>query len=124
MRETIADRELETWAVVDLSASLDFGTADCQKRDLAIAGLAARRASPEEIADMTRILDEQSAEVAAGRTGLAQDAAFHQALALSTSLLRVHDELSKIGRETMGGEEGSDTIIASAAITEPEPAIA
>jgi uncharacterized protein (DUF58 family) len=41
VRETIADRELETWAVVDLSASLDFGTAVCQKRDLAIAGLAA-----------------------------------------------------------------------------------
>jgi uncharacterized protein (DUF58 family) len=41
VRETIADRELETWAVVDLSASLDFGTANCQKRDLAIAGLAA-----------------------------------------------------------------------------------
>ena len=41
IRETIADRELETWAVVDLSASLDFGTAACQKRDLAIAGLAA-----------------------------------------------------------------------------------
>ena len=33
---------------------------------------------------MTRILDEQSAEVAAGRTGLAQDAAFHTALAHST----------------------------------------
>ena len=41
LRETIADRELETWAVLDLSASLDFGTADCEKRDLAIAGLAA-----------------------------------------------------------------------------------
>ena len=41
VRMTIADRELETWAVVDLSASLDFGTANCQKRDLAIAGLAA-----------------------------------------------------------------------------------
>ena len=41
VRLTIADRELETWAVVDLSASLDFGTALCQKRDLAIAGLAA-----------------------------------------------------------------------------------
>ena len=41
VRETIADRELETWAVVDLSASLDFGTAACEKRDLAIAGLAA-----------------------------------------------------------------------------------
>jgi uncharacterized protein (DUF58 family) len=41
VRETIADRELETWAVVDLSASLDFGTGLCEKRDLAIAGLAA-----------------------------------------------------------------------------------
>jgi len=41
VRETIADRELETWAVLDLSASLDFGTAYCEKRDLAIAGLAA-----------------------------------------------------------------------------------
>ncbi|GAA4679660.1 DUF58 domain-containing protein [Pseudonocardia yuanmonensis] len=41
VRETIADRELETWAVVDLSPSLDFGTADCDKRDLAVAALAA-----------------------------------------------------------------------------------
>jgi uncharacterized protein (DUF58 family) len=41
VRETIADRELETWVVLDLSASLDFGTAACEKRDLAIAGLAA-----------------------------------------------------------------------------------
>jgi GntR family transcriptional repressor for pyruvate dehydrogenase complex len=49
-----------------------------------IAGLAARRASPDEVAEMTRILEEQGAEVAAGRTGLAQDAAFHTALAHST----------------------------------------
>jgi uncharacterized protein (DUF58 family) len=41
VRETVADRELETWVVLDLSASLDFGTADSEKRDLAIAGLAA-----------------------------------------------------------------------------------
>ena len=41
VRETVADRELETWVVLDLSASLDFGTAACEKRDLAIAGLAA-----------------------------------------------------------------------------------
>lgn len=41
VRETVADRELETWVLVDLSASLDFGTALCEKRDLAIAGLAA-----------------------------------------------------------------------------------
>lgn len=41
VRQTIADRELETWLCVDLSASLDFGTARCEKRDLAIAGAAA-----------------------------------------------------------------------------------
>ncbi len=41
IRETVADRELETWVVVDLSASLDFGTAGCEKRDLAVAAVAA-----------------------------------------------------------------------------------
>lgn len=41
IRETIADRELETWLVVDLSPSLDFGTGGCEKRDLAIAACAA-----------------------------------------------------------------------------------
>jgi uncharacterized protein (DUF58 family) len=41
VRRTIADRELETWLAVDLSASLDFGTATCLKRDLAIAAAAA-----------------------------------------------------------------------------------
>ncbi|HEY2763606.1 MAG TPA: DUF58 domain-containing protein [Pseudonocardiaceae bacterium] len=41
IRETVADRELETWLAVDLSASLDFGTADCDKRELAVAACAA-----------------------------------------------------------------------------------
>jgi uncharacterized protein (DUF58 family) len=41
IRQTIADRELEVWLVVDGSASLDFGTADCEKRDLALAAAAA-----------------------------------------------------------------------------------
>ncbi len=41
IRDTVADRELETWMVVDLSASLDFGTAACEKRDLAVAAAAA-----------------------------------------------------------------------------------
>jgi uncharacterized protein (DUF58 family) len=40
-RETIAERELETWLLLDLSASLDFGTADCTKRDLALSAAAA-----------------------------------------------------------------------------------
>ena len=41
IRETVADRELETWLAVDLSPSLDFGTALCEKRDLAICAIAA-----------------------------------------------------------------------------------
>jgi uncharacterized protein (DUF58 family) len=41
IRETIADRELETWVAVDLSPSLDFGTAVCAKRDLVICAVAA-----------------------------------------------------------------------------------
>jgi GntR family transcriptional regulator, transcriptional repressor for pyruvate dehydrogenase complex len=45
-----------------------------------IAGLAAVRATPDEIQDMERILEDQSKEVAAGRTGVAQDALFHAAI--------------------------------------------
>jgi uncharacterized protein (DUF58 family) len=41
VRETIADRELETWVLADLSASQSFGTAECEKRDLVVAALAA-----------------------------------------------------------------------------------
>ncbi|MGB8201099.1 MAG: DUF58 domain-containing protein, partial [Pseudonocardiaceae bacterium] len=41
IRDTVADRELETWLAVDLSASLDFGTAECDKRELAVAACAA-----------------------------------------------------------------------------------
>jgi uncharacterized protein (DUF58 family) len=41
VRQTVADRELETWLAVDLSASLDFGTARQRKCDLALAAVAA-----------------------------------------------------------------------------------
>jgi uncharacterized protein (DUF58 family) len=40
IRETIADRELEAWMLIDRSARLDFGTADCEKRDLVLAASA------------------------------------------------------------------------------------
>ncbi|MDQ6696529.1 MAG: DUF58 domain-containing protein, partial [Actinomycetota bacterium] len=41
VRQTIADRELESWVLLDFSPSLDFGTAYCEKRDLAISAAAA-----------------------------------------------------------------------------------
>jgi uncharacterized protein (DUF58 family) len=40
VRDVIADRELETWALVDLSPSMSFGTAALEKRDLAVAAVA------------------------------------------------------------------------------------
>lgn len=41
VRDTVADRELETWALVDASASMDFGTALMEKRDVAAAAAVA-----------------------------------------------------------------------------------
>ncbi|MFE9684733.1 DUF58 domain-containing protein [Streptomyces sp. NPDC006285] len=41
VRLTVADRELTTWIVLDASASMDFGTARMEKRDLAVGAAAA-----------------------------------------------------------------------------------
>lgn len=41
IRAPLAERELETWALVDASASMDFGTVALEKRDLATAIVAA-----------------------------------------------------------------------------------
>lgn len=41
IRQTIADRELETWLVLDRSARLNFGTKSMEKRDLVLAAAAA-----------------------------------------------------------------------------------
>jgi uncharacterized protein (DUF58 family) len=41
VHDLVADRELETWVLADLSASMEFGTAAGEKRDLVLAGSAA-----------------------------------------------------------------------------------
>lgn len=41
VRDLVADRELETWALADLSPSMDFGTAGMEKRDLVVAAVGA-----------------------------------------------------------------------------------
>ena len=41
VRQTVVDRELETWLAVDLSPSLDFGTANSEKRELVLAAITA-----------------------------------------------------------------------------------
>ena len=41
VRQVDADRELATWVLVDATPSMDFGTAEFEKRELAIAAVAA-----------------------------------------------------------------------------------
>jgi uncharacterized protein (DUF58 family) len=41
VRDRVADRELETWLLVDATASMDFGTGRLEKRDLAVVAVAA-----------------------------------------------------------------------------------
>jgi uncharacterized protein (DUF58 family) len=41
VRETIADRELTVWVLVDATPSMDFGTAQVEKRELATSAVAA-----------------------------------------------------------------------------------
>lgn len=72
---------------------------------------------------MVRARQNPEVAVDAGQRALMRlGQAENQAMALSTSLLRVHDELSKVGRETMGIDEGEDTVVAPSAIAEPVPA--
>lgn len=41
VRDQVADRELTTWVLVDATPSMDFGTGRVEKRDLALAAVAA-----------------------------------------------------------------------------------
>jgi hypothetical protein len=57
-------------------------------------------------------------EVCTGQRALMRlNQAEAQAMAMSTSLLRVHDELSKVAREKMSGDEGFPTEVAEASLT-------
>jgi len=43
VRDTMADRELEVWALLDVTPSMNWGTEGVTKRDLGIAAIARRR---------------------------------------------------------------------------------
>jgi GntR family transcriptional repressor for pyruvate dehydrogenase complex len=85
VRDISVDTLIEPLALVILPHREAVGELFEARRLLepAIAGLAARRATREELGEMERILDEQAKEVAQGRTGVAQDAALHSAIANS-----------------------------------------
>ncbi|MFC3996898.1 DUF58 domain-containing protein [Nocardiopsis sediminis] len=51
VRDLVADRELESWTLLDLSASMDFGTGRQEKRDIAIGALAAVNVLTQRVGD-------------------------------------------------------------------------
>ena len=82
VREVSVEELIEPLALVMASQREAIGELFEARRVLepSIAALAASRATPAEIQEMERMLEEQAREVAAGKTGLTQDAAFHAAI--------------------------------------------
>jgi GntR family transcriptional repressor for pyruvate dehydrogenase complex len=102
----------------------------------ALAALAATRATPEEMQEMERILEEQAREVAADRTGLAQDAQFHAAIGAAShnrAITRIahaiidllaqsrEDSLNTPGRPTRS-HESHRRVLAAIRARDPEAA--
>ena len=85
VRDISVDTLIEPLALVILPHREAVGELFEARRLLepAIAALAARRATREELVEMERILEEQAREVGQGRTGVAQDSALHAAIANS-----------------------------------------
>ncbi|SHI52194.1 Protein of unknown function DUF58 [Nocardiopsis flavescens] len=51
VRDVVADRELESWTLLDLSASMDFGTDRHVKRDVAVGAMVAVTLLTQRVAD-------------------------------------------------------------------------
>ena len=82
VREVSIDSLVEPLALLMVSHREAIGELFEARRLLepSLAALAAARATPEEVQEMERILEEQAKEIASGRTGLTQDAQFHAAI--------------------------------------------
>lgn len=72
---------------------------------------------------MLKARQNPAVEVHAGQRALMRlSQAEAQALAMSTSLLRVHDELSKLAQVYAGGDSPAPTVIPQAAVAAPDDA--
>jgi GntR family transcriptional repressor for pyruvate dehydrogenase complex len=68
-----------------------------------LAGLAARRATADQLTKMREVLDAQTAQVQRGATGMEEDVIFHRLIAEATgnpALVQVMDTLSQAFQET------------------------
>jgi GntR family transcriptional repressor for pyruvate dehydrogenase complex len=82
VREVSIESLVEPLALLMVSQREAIGELFEARRMLepSLAALAATRATPDEIQEMERILEDQAKEIANGRTGLVQDAQFHAAI--------------------------------------------
>jgi uncharacterized protein (DUF58 family) len=83
VRDAVADREVEAWLVADLSASTEFGTARCTKRDLVVAAAGAFALLASRSGDRVgaHVLTPAGIVTFPARTGRAQARALLDALA-------------------------------------------
>jgi uncharacterized protein (DUF58 family) len=51
VRDLVADRELESWTLLDLSPSMDFGTGLRSKREVAIGAMVAANLLTQRVGD-------------------------------------------------------------------------
>ncbi|MDR0782743.1 MAG: DUF58 domain-containing protein [Propionibacteriaceae bacterium] len=71
VRDTIADRELEVWALLDVTPSMNWGTAGVTKRDLGIAAIATIGFLSQKVGDRFGgvIMDPEGLTRIAARSG-------------------------------------------------------
>jgi GntR family transcriptional repressor for pyruvate dehydrogenase complex len=68
-----------------------------------LASLAARRATPDHLAKMREVLEEQALQVQRGDSGMEEDAIFHRLIAEATAnpaLIEIMETLTHVLRET------------------------
>jgi uncharacterized protein (DUF58 family) len=102
VRDRVADRELETWVLVDATASMDFGTGRLEKRDLAVFAVAAAGFLTERTGNRlgARILRDDGTRHVPARTGRA-----HLLALLGTLLAEPRGAAGRTGPSLGAGAE-------------------
>lgn len=123
IRETIADRELETWVLVDQSPSLDFGTATCEKRDLAVAAVAAVGFLTHHTGNRigALLVDPRGVEVVPARAGREHlMALLHRIVGTSRAPKGTTDLTGTIRRLAMSARRRGLAVVVSDFLAEPD----
>jgi len=103
VRDTVADRELETSILVDLSPSLDFGTALRTKAELALAAVAAIGLLTDRAGNRLGAVVSDGSDIQEFKTGTGR----RHLMAL---LLRLHTLATSDATLSKGGSERDQTL--------------